>query len=101
MYGIAIICLCQELMRFSLSVFHSLSLSSTSIFIHSSWTSHMLLKFVFVGYAGSAGIPFFPFVFPILCSLGNACTTYPHLDEEDHLEYPLALERFAIVVNYE
>jgi len=60
MCGMMIIRLCQELTRFSL--FLSL-IQYTCTFIHSSWASRILLKFVFVleVYAGTAGIPFLSF----------------------------------------
>lgn len=60
----------------------------------------MLLKFVLLlgEDAGTAGIPFLPFCLSnsLFSGLGSACTTYPHLDEEGHLEYPGILQRSSV-----
>lgn len=87
MCGIMIIRLCQELTFLSLSFSFSIPVH---LFIALGHLVYYWNLFSCSRYTrAQPAFHFFPFVFPILCSrLRSTCTTYPHLDEEGHLEYP-------------
>lgn len=67
---------------------------SLYLFIILGRMSHVTLKFLYNRGRGRYMRVYSRFhFFPILCSrVGSACTSYPHLDEEGHLEYPDILQ---------